>query len=129
MTEYKKYIESLTKEELVDLIVGTEDIAPLLTRDEPTYSRPQITWGINKLNKERKVGLEYTQDDVLKILNYIERMSYENFYIYNYFTFELRKPSILVVILILCLSLVGFIFVADMFINLVFLVYGFLKIT
>ena len=128
MIKYKEYIESLPKQELIDLIVGTEEIAPLLTRNEPTYSRPQITWGINKLNKERKVGLEYTQDDVLKILSNIERLRYDKFFNYDYFTFEIRKPSFWVFTVMFLCSIIGAAQIILWIADIVMLIYGFIKI-
>lgn len=91
--EYNDYIKSLTKEELVDLIIGNNYRAPILTRNERKYSRPQITWGINKLNNKRDIDIRYTKEDVLEILSNIEGLRYENFFSYDYFTFEIKKPE------------------------------------
>ena len=110
MSEYKEYIDSLSKKELKELIIGTKEIPPLLTRDEPTYSRPQITWGLNKFMKEDKLiqqDFGECEQVVYAIMNNIERLKWTSFYNYDYLRFDIKKPSFYWVILILLFSLVG----------------------
>ena len=127
MSEYKEYIDSISKKELKELIIGTKEIPPLLTRDEPTYSRPQLIWAMNKLYKEAngkfvegKIGFKESEDFVKDIMNTIERMPWDKFYNYDYLRFDVKKPSLYYVIGILIFALIGIIECFTIAFNLVF---------
>ena len=109
---YKKYIESLTKEELIEKILGSDYHPPLLTRNEPTYSRPQILWGIKKCydESEKKVSLEEADEFVDDIMNKIEGYKWDSFYNYDWIRFDIRKPSFYWVSVISILSMIGIIY-------------------
>lgn len=114
LSDYAKYIKSLDKSELVNLIIGTDEKPPLLTRDEPKYSRPQILWAMNSLYKkadgkfiEGEVGFSETESFVENIMNEIEGMKWDKFYNYDYLRFDVKKPSLYCVVIILLLALIG----------------------
>lgn len=104
MSEYKKYIESLPKKELVDLICGTDDEAPLLIRDEPVYSRPQILWS---LMKTKQLTLEKAEPIVEEMMNRIHGHKWDLIFYYDYFRFDVKKPSFNAFAAVLFLALIG----------------------
>lgn len=107
MVGYKEHIESLSKEALITIILGTDEVPPILNRDEPSYNRPQITWALNKINKKRDVSLQYSINDVMDMLDELELMGYENYFNYDFFTFEIRKPSFAVFAVLFLMSILG----------------------
>lgn len=114
LSEYNKYIKSLDKSELVNLIIGTNSKPPLLTRDEPKYSRPQILWALNKLRNltNKEVSFDYTEQQVDALMNIIEGMKWDKFYNYDYLRFDVKKPSLYWAMIILLLALIGGIYSA-----------------
>lgn len=112
LSDYAKYISSLSKIELIKLIIGTDNKPPLLTRNEPKYSRPQILWGLVKALETYPVKVVFDDLENLtdEIMNKIECMKWENFYNYDYIRFDIRKPSLYWVLIIFLLSLIGFVY-------------------
>lgn len=101
MSEYKKHIEKLSREELIELIVGDDSKPPLLTRNEPTYSRPQILWGFNKFMKEDNLiqqDFGEAEQVVYQVLNNIEGLMWTSFYNYDYLRFDIKKPSFWIIV-------------------------------
>lgn len=95
ITSYKEYINSLSKQELVDKIVGSEDNPPIITRDEPKYNRVQIIWAINKM-KVKKIDLETldAKDEFVdSIMNTLSGFDWKLFYNYDYIRLDVRKPG------------------------------------
>ena len=107
-SEYAKFISELSKPELVDLIIGTRESTPIITRNEPTYSRPQILWALNKLSVQD--NFQDNDKFVDEIMNKIEGMKWDKFYNYDYLRFDVKKPSLYWASIIVLLALIGLIY-------------------
>lgn len=101
---YKEYIESLNKKQLVELICGNDKKPPLLTRNEPKYSRSQLIWG---LIKSRKISLEEAEEITEGVMNKIEGYKWDKFYNYDYFRLDIRKPGCFYIGLFLFFGFIG----------------------
>lgn len=104
MSEFKEYLGTLTKEELINIIIGDEDRPPILTRNEKGYSRPQMIWSLNKLNNG---DFKKNENTINSMISIIEGYRWDKFYNYNYLRFDIRKPSFYIVLII-----IGFTFFA-----------------
>ena len=91
MGRYKEYLNSLSKEELITLIHGTEEFAPMLTDAEPKYTRPQILWAMNKLHEEK--DFDTIEKEAEEMFDLIIGFRWDNVYSYDYFRFDIRKPA------------------------------------
>jgi len=117
MKNYNKYISSLSKKELVELIVGTNEKPPLLLPDEPKFSRPQLIWAMLKL---KGWNLNSVELEVNYIINKIQGHKWDLLYNYNYLRFDVKKPSLYVVLILLIFSLFGIIMMFWLIYNLIF---------
>lgn len=107
MTEYSKYIHSLNKEELVDLILGDENSIPALTRKEPNFNRPQLIWAINKIDRFDSIDFDDKEYIAESLINKMLGHKWDKFYNYDYIRFDIKKPSLYWVLIILMLSIIG----------------------
>lgn len=109
LSDYAKYIKSLDKPELVKLIIGTDDKPPLLTKDEPRYSRPRILWALIKAKENYPELIDFDKQEnlIYEMMNKIEGMKWDKFYNYDYLRFDVKKPSLYWVIFILLSALIG----------------------
>jgi hypothetical protein len=103
MKDYKKYLMAKTKKELVDLIAGDDINAPILTRDEPKYTRPQLLWAMNNITGE----FESAEEMINKLMNELEGFEWDKFYNYNYLRFDIKKPGFYIMLGILFFALLG----------------------
>lgn len=105
-SSYREFISRLPKEELVDIICGSDSVPPILTRDEPKFSRPQLIWGIKIV-----CNLNFKDSEAMaeNIINKIVGHKWDLLYNYDYFRFDIKKPGFWVSVLILFFSLYGII--------------------
>lgn len=113
---YKEYIEGLSKKELQHLILGSDGVPPILTRDEPLYSRPQLIWSIMKI---KKISLEQAENLVTEIINEIHQHKWDIIFNYDYVRFDLKKPGFWYFISINFLGLLGLFFILRFFFNII----------
>lgn len=102
---FSEHIEGLTREELIRLILGDKDTAPIkLNRDEPTFSRPQLIWAMKKYNKEYlenkeaydsviDESLDCAESQVETIIQFLEGANWNSFYNYDWVRFDIKKPG------------------------------------
>lgn len=112
---YKEYIVLKKHSELVDMIVGDENNPPLLTRNEKKYSRPQIIWAINKINKDKEIPFDFSEKEAEDLINKLEGYKWYNFHNYDYLRFDIRKPSFSVFIIAFIFSAIGVAYVLSIF--------------
>lgn len=89
---YRDYINSLEKDELVKLILGDDLNPPVFLNNEQLFNRNQINWAIYKINKNVNKADEYTEE----IISAIKGHKNDFIYKYDYVRFDLRKPNSLI---------------------------------
>lgn len=105
MNSYKKYLEDMEKDQLIEMIGGNDHEPPILTRDEPRYSRPQLIWALHKIRDHYtlKVNEEYAE----KIIDTINQHRWDLIYNYDWIRFDIRKPGFYMFLAFSFFSIVG----------------------
>lgn len=94
--DYNEYLDSLDKEDLIEIVKGNEESMPV-NKSEPRFHRTQILWGLNRLAKrENNYNLssfesldELTEDLISELAGY----KWDNFYRYDFLRFDFKKPN------------------------------------
>jgi hypothetical protein len=107
MGSYRDYIETLHKKQLVNLICGDDEDPPILTRNEPTYSRPQIIWALMRV---QKMDLEEAEAVTESLINKLEGFQWDKLYNYDWARFDVKKPGFRMVLIIMVLASIGAVF-------------------